>query len=166
MDETGSLHQGKGCLISEFFAFVVSSKNVPNHYPQLFLGWKSKKWEQISPAKSEKTILLIFLFKLLSVELFSNHGNGFQVFSSSARPVEIYGDGWNLPQLKPVHNCSHSYILLPPLKVILSRQKIQTAVETDKFTKVHQKMAMFDSVCNWHGFYSESCLRFALEKHC
>ena len=28
------------------------------------------------------------------------------------------------------------------------RQKIQTAVETDKFTKVHQRIAMFDSVCN------------------
>ena len=50
--------------------------------------------------------------------------------------------------LKPVHNCSNTFIFLPPLKVILSRQKIQTAVETDKFTKVHQRMAMFDSVCN------------------
>jgi len=33
-------------------------------------------------------------------------------------------------------------------KVTLSRQKIQTAVETDKFTKEHQRMAMFDFVCN------------------
>jgi hypothetical protein len=41
--------------------------------------------------------------------------------------------------VKPVHNCN--------LKVILSRQKIQTAVETDKFTKVHQRRAMFDFVC-------------------
>ena len=61
---------------------------------------------------------------------------------------------------KPVHNCSHTYFL-PALKVIHSRQKIQTAV--DKFSKVHQRMAMFDITCNWDGFYSESCLRFALE---
>ena len=68
--------------------------------------------------------------------------------------------------LKPVQNWSHPYTFLPPLKVILSRQKIQTAVETDKFTKVHQRRAMFDFVCNWDGFYSESCLIFGLEKRC
>ena len=59
-----------------------------------------------------------------------------------------------------------SMYILPPSLVALSHQKNQTAVETDKFTKVRQRMAMFDSVCNWDGFYSESCLRFALEKHC
>ena len=35
---------------------------------------------------------------------------------------------------------------LPPLKVTLSRQKIQTAVETDKFTKVHQSAPKNDNV--------------------
>jgi hypothetical protein len=36
-NEIGSLHPGKGGLISEsFFALIISSKNVPNHYPQLF----------------------------------------------------------------------------------------------------------------------------------
>ena len=60
-------------------------------------------------------------------------------------------------KLKLVHNCSHTYIFIyippiPPLKVILSRQKIQTTVETDTFTKVHQIMPMFDFVCNWDLF--------------
>ena len=41
---------------------------------------------------------------------------------------------------------------LPGLKAILSHQKNQTAVETDQFTKVHEKMAIFDFVCNWDGF--------------
>ena len=41
---------------------------------------------------------------------------------------------------------------LPGLKVILSHQKNQTAVETDKFTKVQQRRAMFDFVYNWDGF--------------
>ena len=76
-----------------------------------------------------------------------------------------------LPKLYILSTKTHSFwgrsmYILPLSWVTLSRQKIQTAVETDKFTKVHQRMAMFDSVCNWDGFYSESCLRFALEKHC
>jgi hypothetical protein len=65
--------------------------------------------------------------------------------------------------LKPIR---FNMYILPLSWVTLSHQEIQTAVETDKFTKVYQRMAMFDSVCNWDGFYSESCLRFALEKHC
>ena len=69
--------------------------------------------------------------------------------------------------LKPVQNCSHTYIFLPPLKVTLSRQKIQTAFETDKFTKVHQRMAMFDCLqlrCLLLKKLSQ-CLRFVLENN-
>ena len=62
-------------------------------------------------------------------------------------------------QLKPIQNGSHPFIILPALKVTLSRQKIKTSVETDTFTKVHQRMAMFDCLhLNWDVFYSESCL--------
>ena len=99
MDEIGSLHQGKGGLISEFFAFVVSSKKCTKPLPSIFSFEKARTENKFPLQSQKKTILLIFLFKLLSVELFSNHGNGFQVFSRSARPVGIYGDGWNLPQL-------------------------------------------------------------------
>ena len=53
---------------------------------------------------------------------------------------------------------------LPGLKVILSHQKNQTAVETDKFTKVHQRMAMFDCLqlrCLLFRKLSQ-CLRFVM----
>jgi hypothetical protein len=50
--------------------------------------------------------------------------------------------------LKLIHNCSYSDTFIPPLKATLSCQKNQTAVETGKFTKVQQRMAMLFSVCN------------------
>jgi hypothetical protein len=51
--------------------------------------------------------------------------------------------------LKPVHNCSHTYIFFTRLEsYTFLPKKNQTAVETDKFTKVHQRRAMFDFVCN------------------
>ena len=70
-------------------------------------------------------------------------------------------------QLKPIQNGSHPYIILPPLKVTLSRQKIQTAVETDKFTKAHQRMPMFDCLqlrCLLFRKLSQ-CLIFVLENN-
>ena len=79
--------------------------------------------------------------------------------------------GVNLPSLqftlKPIQNSSHPYIILPPLKVTLSCQKIQTAVETDKFIKGHQRMAMFDCLqlrCLLFRNLSQ-CLRFVLENN-
>ena len=101
--------------------------------------------------------LVCFILKLLAWEI-CNMKWGFakKVIIKSQRQFS-YGSNF--------YESDVMYIL-PLSWVTLFRQKIQTAVETDKFTKVHQRMAMFDSVCNWDGFYSESCLRFALEKHC
>ena len=60
-NEIGSLHPGKGGLISEsFFALIISSKKCAKPLPSTFLDWKSKNWEQISLQSQKKLYCSFF----------------------------------------------------------------------------------------------------------